>query len=317
MNQSLNALYQMVGVTKQAVHQHRVRQSLFESELSELIILADILRSEHPGCGVEKMYYTLRPNFIGRDKFVAIFMSLGYGLKPSKNYIKTTYSVENEFENLIEGLLVTYINQVVQSDISYYRIGDVFYYLVFIIDVYSKRILGFQASNHMRALANRRALRQMIKLRGAQQLQNCIHHSDRGSQYNEKQYLNMLRNLNCHVSMGLKGQDNAYAERINGIIKNEYLKYWSINSLTTLKRKLKKAVNHYNSTRPHNHLPDRFSPIQFEKVLLKGELKQPHFELIYAPQNYQKRPVKISNYSEWSNESGYFCPLFDNYFSKT
>jgi len=183
MSHSLNALYRLVGTSKQAVHQHRIRQLLFARQLSDLVKLVDILRSEHPGCGVEKMYYTLRPNFLGRDKFLDIFMELGYGLKPKKNYRRTTYSVENEFTNLIEGLLVTKINQLVQSDISFYRIGEDFYYLIFIIDVYSKRIVGYQASDHMRASANHKALQQMINLRGKEQLQNCLHHSDRGSQY--------------------------------------------------------------------------------------------------------------------------------------
>ena len=315
MSHSLNTLYRLVGLSKQAVHQHRIRQFLFAQQLSELIHLVDILRSEHPGCGVEKMYYTLRPNLIGRDKFITIFMGLGYALKPRKNYVKTTYSVQNEFTNLIEGLLVTHINQLVQSDISFYRVGEHFYYLIFIIDVYSKRILAFQASDHMRASANRKALQQMIRLRGKETLQNCIHHSDRGSQYNEKKYLAMLRDMKCHISMGIKGQDNAYAERINGIIKNEYLKYWTIKDLPMLRTKLKQAVDHYNSSRPHNHLPNRYSPIQFENVLLEGKLNIPHFELIYAQKNYQKRPVKVNLDFSSKYKRGYFCPLFDNYFS--
>ena len=314
MTQSLNTLYRTVGLTKQAVHQHRLRQIAFDRQLSELIKLVDILRSEHPGCGVEKMYYALRPSLMGRDKFIHVFMELGYGLKPSKNYTRTTYSIENEFTNLIQGLLVDSINQVVQSDISFFRIGENFYYLIFIIDVYSKRIVGYQASNHMRASANRKALKQMIKLRGKKQLQNCIHHSDRGSQYNEKNYLAMLQNLNCHISMGLKGQDNAYAERINGIIKNEYLKYWPIKNLASLRRCLKKAVDHYNLKRPHQHLPGKLSPIQFEKFWIEKASDHPHFELIYAKQNYRKRPIDIQPLFELELTNGYFCPLWGNYF---
>jgi len=115
--------------------------------------------------------------------------------------------------------------------------------------------------------------------------------------------------------MGLRGQDNAYAERINGIIKNEYLKYWVIPNLRVLRAKLKQAVEQYNNRRPHKHLPNRLSPIQFENVLLEGNLKIPHYELIYARQNYQKRPITVNLDSSLNNQIGYFCPLFDNYFN--
>jgi len=79
---------------------------------------AEELRVEHPGCGVEKIYDTLLPPFIGRDKFVDIFMDLGFRVKHPKNYTRTTFSVNYDYPNLIEGMLVSNINQVVQSDIT-------------------------------------------------------------------------------------------------------------------------------------------------------------------------------------------------------
>lgn len=304
----------MLGVSKQAIDQQRTRQLVFESKLAELIVQVDVLRSEHPGCGVEKMYYSLRPDFLGRDRFVDILMDLGYRIKRPKNYTKTTLSVSNNYKNLIRGLLVHYINQVVQTDISYFLIKDIYYYLVFIIDVYSKRIVGYQASNHMRASANRAALRQMIDLRGEQQLKGLIHHSDRGSQYNEKCYIGILKQLGCHISMGQKAQDNAYAERVNGIIKNEYLYLWKINNLRQLKKQVHKAVQHYNQKRPHGHLPHRMTPVEFENALQKQQLPKQHFELIYAKQNYHKRPHQFDLPDEITNQTGYFCPIFDNFF---
>lgn len=311
MKPSLNSLYRLLGISKQTIHQQRTRQLRFESKLAELVIQVDALRLEHPGCGVEKMYYSLRPDFLGRDRFVDILMDLGYRIKRPKNYTKTTLSVSSKYENLIRGLLVRHINQVVQTDISYFLIKETYYYLVFIIDVYSKRIVGYQASNHMRASANRTALGQMIDLRGEQALKAMIHHSDRGSQYNEKRYIGMLEQLGCHISMGQKAQDNAYAERINGIIKNEYLYLWKIVSLRQLKKQLHKAVQHYNHKRPHMHLPHRMTPVEFENALQKHQLPKIHFELIYAKPNYHKRPHQFDLPPEITTQTGHFCPVFD------
>jgi len=294
------------------VHQQQKRQLLFETRLAELTIAADALREAQPGCGVEKMYYTLRPNFLGRDRFIDVFMDLGYRLEAPKNRSRTTFSVRCKYENLITGLCVRGINQVVQSDISYFQINNKFYYLIFIIDVYSKRIVGYRASDHMRATANYKALQQFQYLRGKGQLLNCIHHSDRGSQYMCTKYINALKENGCHISVGFKAQENAYAERINRTIKQEYLIPWNITTFSTLKRKLKQAVDHYNHQRIHNHLPDKISPVQFEKLLLQQPNQIKHIELIYAKENYQPRPHQQELSFSFKGQYGYFCPILCN-----
>lgn len=308
----MNSLFGVIGLTKQAVAQQQKRQLLFDAKLTELIIVADELRAAHPGCGVEKMYYTLRPNFLGRDRFIALFMDLGYRLETPKNRTKTTFSVFSKYENLISGLCVNGINQVVQSDISYFRIGDKFYYLVFIIDIYSKRIVGYQVSDHMRVSANYIALQQFKKLRGQQALRYCIHHSDRGSQYMCHIYINTLIELGCHISVGFKAQENAYAERINRTIKNEYLIPWKVNSFLQLKRDVKRAVKHYNEQRIHNHLPNKMTPLEFEKSIFNSNLENKHFERIYAKENYLPRTLWNTNNCSFQNKQGYFCPVLTN-----
>src|SRR5690554_2622251 len=107
MSYSLNALYRVVGVSKQSVHQAKQRQVRFDQELSQLVGLADQLKDEHPGCGVEKMYYTLAPATMGRDKFCELFLGLGYGVKPVTNYHKTTVRGKIIYPNLIEGMAVS------------------------------------------------------------------------------------------------------------------------------------------------------------------------------------------------------------------
>jgi hypothetical protein len=273
----MNALYGTIGVSKQAVHQQAQRQSVFNDRLAILLLEADELRGEHPGCGVEKMYYTLAPDFMGRDRFIGIFMALGYRVKRKRNYHRTTYSSLSYYPNLISGMLLNSPGQVWQSDITYIRLGEDFYYAVFIIDVYTKKIVGWQLSDHMRATANMAALEMALKQHGAPE----IHHSDRGSQYNYEGYLRRLKTGGSQPSMGLIAQDNAYAERINRTIKEEYLAYWQIRDFPNLKRKVARAVKHYNTKRKHNGIYRR-TPRDFEKEVLTLELHNRPMATIYA-----------------------------------
>ena len=154
-----------------------------------------------------------------------------------------------------------------QSDITYIYVGERFYYAVFIIDVYTKKIVGYQVSNHMRATANVKALEMALKGNKAP----MIHHSDRGGQYIYKDYIKALKDNNSQISMALSAQDNAYAERINRTIKEEYLDYWKPKNFEQLKRYLNKAVNHYNNKRPHNNI-GKLSPIEFENKWFNNQL---------------------------------------------
>ena len=259
----MNQLYKTIGISKQAVYQYAERQAIFNKKVAHLVMEADQLREEHPGCGVEKMYYTLRPDFIGRDRFVETFMDLGYRLKRKKNYRRTTMSTDVYYPNLIKGMKVSAPSVVWQSDITYIRVGEKFYYAVFIIDVYTKTIVGYQVSDHMRAVAKVKALHMALKSNKPPE----IHHSDRGSQYICNDYVNLLKDNGCRISMAKTAQDNAYAERINRTIKNDYIEHWKPKTFDQLKRMVKKAVNQYNSVRPHDNI-GKISPMEFEKRLL-------------------------------------------------
>lgn len=257
----MNQLYKSIGISKQAVHQYGKRQSVFDNQLMQLMEEADELRKEHPGCGVEKMYNTLKPKFIGRDRFVETFMDLGYRLKRKKNYKRTTIAGKIYYPNLIKGKRIDSPSVVWQSDITYYKVAGKFYYAVFIIDVYTKKVVGYQVSDHMRATANLKAMQMALRENKAPQ----IHHSDRGSQYTYKSYIDLLRTYNTNVSMALSAQDNAYAERINRTIKEEYLDHWEPKTFSQLKGYVKKAVNHYNTRRSHDHL-NKKNPWEFEQA---------------------------------------------------
>jgi hypothetical protein len=284
MRSSLNQLYRTIGISKQAVIQYQKKQLELESKITDLLIEVDLLRSEHPGCGVEKMYYTLKPDFIGRDKFIDILMELGYRVQKPKAYHRTTIPVHSKYKNLIQGLMIRDMNIVWQSDITYYMVGGRYYYVVFIIDVYTKKILGYAVSDHLRAEANMHALRMAIN-NSKGSLQHLIHHSDRGSQYIYKKYTSLLESKGILISMGEKAQDNAYAERINGTIKNEYLRYWPILNFKELKEKVRAAVNHYNTKRVHNELTMKMTPDRFEKIILYLDSQRKPTVIIYAEGN--------------------------------
>jgi len=265
----MNALYRTIGISKQAVAQYDRRQEVFDKKVAGLMLEADELRAAHPGCGVEKMYYTLKPDFIGRDRFVDLFMGLGYRLKQKKNYRITTKRGPWYYPNLIEGLSIDKASEVWQSDITYIRVKDRFYYAVFIVDVYTKELVGYSITDHMRATANVRALKMALRDHDPPR----IHHSDRGSQYIYQGYLKLLEQNSTKPSMGEIAQENAYAERINGTIKNEFLKYWEPQNFNQLKAMTTKAVHYYNHVRPHNSL-GRMSPSEFIKQLAASTHKQ-------------------------------------------
>ena len=158
-------------------------------------------------------------------------------------------------------------SMVWQSDITYIDVGGKFYYAVFIIDVYTKKIVGYQVSNHMRATANITALKEALKGNKPP----LIHHSDRGGQYICKEYNDLLKMNNSKISMALSGQDNAYAERINRTIKEEYLDHWKPKTFEQLRQCVNKAVSHYNNKRPHNNI-GKLSPVEFEKKWFNDSL---------------------------------------------
>lgn len=304
----MSSVYSISGVSKQAVHKHNRTLVDYSDKLHELVTQVDAIRSIHPGCGLEKLYDSLRPPWLGRDKFISVFMELGYRVRRSKNYRRTTTPTILYYPNLIEGLLVWDKNRVWQTDITYYQVGDRFYYITFIIDIYTKVIRGYQVSDHMRAEANLSALK--MALTESRGVTGVIHHSDRGSQFVDKEYQALLFKHGFHVSMGLIAQENAYAERINGIIKNEYLVYKSIYTFKKLKKEVACAVDHYNRKRIHRSLPGKQTPREFENELLSLSTQNRPKVIVYA-QGLSKISV-ASSHTDFNPETEpqvHVCPM--------
>jgi putative transposase len=255
----------LAGISKQALHQHNVRRVELAAEHEKIFEQANAIRAEHPMLGCRKMGYMLRSKGKGRDKIEHLLLAGGYRVKYAPNYLKTTQSMrQNYYPNLIGGMELTGINQALQTDITYYWLNGKFYYLTFIIDVYSRRIVGHYTGSTMEAECNIKAMKMALKTRNGTSFESLIHHSDRGSQYGDKQYRQLLADNKIKASMCKEAWENAYTERINRTIKEEYLNEWTISDYKALVKAVNKAVSAYNNSRPHISL-NMMSPISFER----------------------------------------------------
>lgn len=256
-------LYSAYGISKQS-HWKRVKEDEVIASKELLYIgLIEQMRELHPGMGLRKMYNQLSPEGIGRDAFVALGLHHGYRLRSVMVAHKTTRSVKSaSYKNLLIDKRFTGVNQIWVSDLFYFPIGNKDYYVVLIMDVYSRRIVGYSAADNMRAENNIHALNRALTLRGIDSYGfSLIHHSDRGSQYTSNDYTDLLTDFEIGISMCTNVLENAHCERVNGTIKNEYLKRRNITSFAQLKQQLEIDIDNYNN-RYHNSI--KMTPIQYE-----------------------------------------------------
>lgn len=265
----MNQIYRHLDYSKQSFHQKLDRQ-LREKERQLLLLpLIAQLRKEHPGVGARELYLILKPNGIGRDKFEALCFKNGYKLSQSRSLIRTTDSSGVvRFPNLVTGREFTDINQAWSSDITYYQIGENCYYLTFIIDLFSRRVIGYQVSE--RLLTQHTTIPALIMaIRERKPVPGLIFHSDGGGQYYCKEFLRITKDNKFKNSMCEMAYENPYAERINGTIKNQYLKGYNPRDLSSLKKMTARAVYNYNYVKPHSSL-NKLSPVDFEKLRPAG-----------------------------------------------
>jgi len=265
----------MLHIRRQSHYQILQReQRTAEKALLYLNLIHEVRRT-HPSMGLRTIYEKAMPEGIGRDAFIDLGAHYGYILEPLRSKTRTTHPHPSAlYPNLLADKKFTDVNQIWTSDITYYAIGESWYYLTFIMDVYSRRIIGYTAADNMRASNNVAALNMALDLRQVTDYAGqLIHHSDRGAQYVSEVYVELLQSRNVHISMCQNVLENAHIERVNGIIKNKYLRYWRIESLRQLKSKLKKAVDAYNYDKPHQSLQGK-SPVDFENFIKELPLKE-------------------------------------------
>ncbi len=267
-------LYNISGISRQAYHKaaHKEREDIFMWQRLKEIIIA--VRKDYPMLSARKIHYMLGIKEVGINRFERFVTDQGLGVKRHRSFIRTTYRGKTFYPNLVQGIVIKGINRLWVSDITYFITNYGTFYIVLIMDVYSRRIIGYSASDNMLAVNNHKALSMAIRTRKQKKYNNdLIHHSDKGSQYSETIYLKMLNESEIKVSMAENCLENAYAERINGTIKNDYLRNKKITSLAELKRSLIKAVELYNNC-PHGEL-SYLSPKGFEELL--GQMQESEY----------------------------------------
>ena len=211
-----------------------------------------------PRIGTRKLYFLLKPKLkeqgikLGRDGLFDYLREHKLLVKPRRSYTKTTYSKHwmKKHPNLLEGLKVKRPEHVFVSDITYVESDEGVHYLSLVTDASSRKIMGHELSHNMKAGNVVKALEQAVKQRTNQL--PLIHHSDRGTQYCSELYQRVLNKNNIMPSMtdGYDCYQNALAERVNGILKQEFLVY-RCKSFDDLKSLVKESIDIYNQFRPH------------------------------------------------------------------
>lgn len=250
------------GVTRQAYYQNN--WSEIERSIEEDFIVKEIneIRQRHRRIGGRKLFEMLQPFIlehqikVGRDAFFDILAKNSLLVRKRKRYTKTTNSHHwlRKYPNLIKDVIPNRPNAIWVSDITYWRIdsGENLY-ISLITDAYSRQIVGHHVAYTLAAVESAQALKMALSALGAESHFQLTHHSDRGVQYCSQEYVKLLQDYRINISMTENGDplENAIAERVNGILKDEYLDNYVIKNITQARELVKVCIDLYNNERPH------------------------------------------------------------------
>jgi transposase InsO family protein len=256
---SCESVCQCFGLHRDAYYKYKKRHAKQQQQELQVIELVKRERLVQPRVGTRKLLMALHITFgvmglkVGRDELFRILRKYNLLITRKKSYCKTTDSYHrfHKYNNLIKDLEVTRRNQVWVSDITYIRTYNGFCYLALITDLYSRKIVGYDISNSLELSGCLRALSRAIK--GVGKANGLIHHSDRGIQYCSKAYVKKLKKHCITISMTEENHcyENAVAERVNGILKDEFYLDQSFECLSHAKRAVNNAIKIYNNKRLH------------------------------------------------------------------
>jgi transposase InsO family protein len=271
----------VLGFSRQAYYQYWQRQADQPNHEADVVELVKAIRGEHPRMGGRKLYKQLSEELskreikMGRDALFELLAANGLLIRRRRYIIKTTFSQHRfrKYPNLIKELDVDRPNQLWVADITYWFTHYGCLYVSLITDAYSKRIMGFGVAETLRAVHCKGALEMALEQIDRRIAATLIHHSDRGIQYCSSEYVAVLESYQIQISMTENGdpRENAIAERINGILKQEYLSQQPVTTLVQAQVVLQQAVHLYNYQRPHLSL-DMLVPDEAHKR--EGKLKR-------------------------------------------
>ena len=299
------------GVSRQAYYQYN--WEVITTTVEDELILHQVrqIRHRHRRMGTRKLYELLQPFLlenqlkIGRDALFDLLSANHLLVRKRNRRIKTTNSYHHfrKYPNLVEGMVPTAINQLWVSDITYWKLRSDQLYISFITDAYSRKIIGYHAGETLETSESIAALHMALSALGAERQCRPIHHSDRGIQYCSQAYVEVLKNNEFMISMTERGdpRENAIAERINGIIKDEYIDNYEVESIEQAKELLAKSISLYNQERPHMSIGN-FTPEEVHQSKQTIQLEK-------LWKNYYQKKTTIVN--PLQDEEGIVNPLQD------
>ena len=268
----------LFGIDRQ-VYYRKIKRRIIKQDRAQLVVNMVLeIRAQMPRIGSKKLYYLLNQDLkklkIGRDKFIDILRANHLLILPKRSYHITTNSHHRyrKYKNQLLDLQINQPEQVWVSDITYIGKREKPCYLSLITDAYSKKIVGYNVSDNLNTQSSLVALRLAIKQRKNKQMP-LIHHSDRGLQYCANEYQQILYKNGIQPSMTQNSDpyENAVAERINGILKQEFYIDKYNKDLSIMKQIIKETVDIYNEKRPHlsNHMLTPNQMHQQKKLIMK------------------------------------------------
>ncbi|WP_133408470.1 IS3 family transposase [Parashewanella tropica] len=279
---SLSKACKLLGMTRQSIYQREYRDKKRAIMLAPVKNMVLALRRFMPRLGGRKLYYLLKPQLmeegikLGRDGLFDYLREEHLLIQPKRSYRKMTNSKHwmKKHPNLLKDYTPQRAEEVLVSDITYVESDDGVHYLSLVTDAYSRKIMGYELSDGMKATDVVKALDMAVSHRCYRR--NAIHHSDRGLQYCSAIYQNKLKQNNIIPSMtdGYDCYQNALAERVNGILKQEFLVYQCKN-IDELKLLIDESIAIYNDMRPHLSLEMK-TPNQVHKKIQEQMLLDLH-----------------------------------------
>jgi transposase InsO family protein len=246
-------------ITRDAYYKHFKRKKKQVAAAQRVVELVREERKDQPRAGTRKLYEALHYPFlyeglkVGRDKLFDILRQHQMLVKRKKASCRTTDSYHrfHKYKNLVKDMAVTAPNQVWVADITYIRTVNGFCYLALITDLFSRRIVGYDLSDTLELAGCLGAFKRAQK--AARPAAGLVHHSDRGIQYCSNQYVEELKRHSVKISMTEENHcyENAVAERVNGILKDEFYLDQCFFSTDHARMAAKNAIDIYNSKRLH------------------------------------------------------------------
>lgn len=268
---SVTELTELLGYRKQSYYKRIKLEE--KKDITESLVISLVKQKRKlwkKGSG-RNLHAALKEDFkrhnikLGRDKFFRILRENGLLIKTKQKRTRTTFSYHHfhKYPNLIKELKVERVNQVIVTDITYLylRSNDSYAYLFLVTDLFSRKILGFKVSDNLSANSAVEAL--IIALNNMNDIDDTIHHSDRGIQYCSYDYTGILKEYGIRISMTENSDplENAVAERINKTVKEEFTeeKQISFSNFKEAEIMISQIVKFYNDERPHRSL-EMFTP---------------------------------------------------------